>query len=191
MNTQKERKIYGGYNVELLTKKVFLSMNQVGQNIKNNLEKNISNKIEGKCTENGYIKPNSVRVLNYSSGLVNNEKVEFQTTFECNVCYPVEGMLMECYTKTITKAGVHAIVKDEDGNNPVTIFISRDHHFTNKTFSNIKENDKVIVSIIGIRFELNDPYICAIGKLVEKNGGENEYENKDVKPVITILSDNE
>jgi DNA-directed RNA polymerase subunit E'/Rpb7 len=161
----KQSNTQGIYSNELLTRKVFLKMDQVGQNIKQNLERSISYSIEGKCTRDGYIKPNSVRVNTYSAGIVNNENVEFQTVFECMVCHPVEDMVIDCKVKTLTKAGVHAEVIDKEGNIPVTIFIARDHHFTNKHFGTIEENNILTTKIIGIRFELNDPYICAIGTL--------------------------
>ena len=161
----KQSNTQGVYSNELLTRKVFLTMDQVGQNIKQNLERSISYSIEGKCTQDGYIKPNSVRVNTYSAGVVNNEKIEFQTVFECMVCHPVEDMVIDCKVKTLTKAGVHAEVIDNEGNIPVTIFIARDHHFTNKQFGTIEENNIITTKIIGIRFELNDPYICAIGTL--------------------------
>jgi DNA-directed RNA polymerase subunit E'/Rpb7 len=161
----KQSNTQGVYSNELLTRKVFLTMDQVGQNIKQNLERSISYSIEGKCTQDGYIKPNSVRVNTYSAGIVNNEKVEFQTVFECMVCHPVEDMVIDCKVKTLTKAGIHGEVIDNDGNMPVTIFIARDHHFTNKLFGTIEENSVITTKIVGIRFELNDPYICAIGTL--------------------------
>ena len=161
----KQSNTQGVYSNELLTRKVFLTMDQVGQNIKQNLERSISYSIEGKCTQDGYIKPNSVRVNTYSAGIINNEKVEFQTVFECMVCHPVEDMVMDCKVKTLTKAGIHGEVIDNEGNMPVTIFIARDHHFTNKQFGTIEENSVITTKIVGIRFELNDPYICAIGTL--------------------------
>ena len=161
----KQSNTQGVYSNELLTRKVFLTMDQVGQNIKQNLERSISYSIEGKCTQDGYIKPNSVRVNTYSAGIVNNEKVEFQTVFECMVCHPVEDMVIDCKVKTLTKAGIHGEVIDTEGNMPVTVFIARDHHFTNKQFGAVEENSVITTKIIGIRFELNDPYICAIGTL--------------------------
>ena len=169
MNKNNQKTTSNVYNLEMITTKVFLTIDQVGQNIKRNLERSISNNIEGKCIQEGYIKPNSVRVVSYSAGIVNNENVVFQTVFECMVCHPVEGLDIECIIKTITKAGIHAEVNDIDGNSPITIFIARDHHFNNKSFSNIKENDTIKATIIGIRFELNDPYICAIGTLFKNN----------------------
>jgi DNA-directed RNA polymerase subunit E'/Rpb7 len=160
-----EGKIYGVYIKSMLTMKVHLSMNEVGQNIKQNLAKAISQNTEGKCIPEGFIKPESVVIINYSSGLINNENIEFITMFECMVCHPVEGMLIECTTKTITKAGIHAEVMDDKGNKPITVFVARDHHYTNKHFASIKENEKIKIRVVGVRFELNDPYICVIGSL--------------------------
>jgi DNA-directed RNA polymerase subunit E'/Rpb7 len=181
--------IYGVYIKSMLTMKVSLSITEVGKNIKQNLEKTISSKTEGKCIAEGFIRRNSVKVISYSSGNINGDIIEFQTLFECMICHPVEGMLIECNTKTITKAGIHAEVTDKDGTVPVTIFIARDHHFNDKRFNNIKENMKVTIQVIGIRYELNDPYICVIGKLIEQQK-DNRYNNeKSKKPNIRIGGD--
>ena len=170
-----DRKIYGVYIQSLLTMKVILPITEVGKNMKENLEKIISKRNEGKCIAEGFIRPGSIKVIRYSSGVVNNKNVEFETVFECMICHPVEGMLIECDTKTITKAGIHSEVIDNTGAIPITVFIARDHHYNDKYFGEIKENMKIIVRVIGVRFELNDPYICVIGKLVDntkdKKGG--------------------
>ena len=163
---QAQQKIYSVYIPSMLSMKLALSITEIGKNIKQNLERMISKKTEGRCIAEGFIKPGSVKVVSYSSGTINNEMVEFQTAFECMVCYPVEGMLIECQSKTITKAGIHAEVIDTDGTIPITAFIARDHHFTDQYFATIKENAKITIRVIGVRFELNDPYICVIGKLV-------------------------
>jgi DNA-directed RNA polymerase subunit E'/Rpb7 len=169
MNKQADnKKIYGVFSPAILTHKVMLSITEVGKTVKQNLERDISYRVTGKCIAEGIVKPNSVRIINYSSGSVRGDRVEFQVMFECMVCHPVEGMLIECTAKTITKAGIHAEVVDEDGSVPVTVFIARDHHFTDKNFANVVENDKLVANVIGVRFELNDPYICVIAKLLEK-----------------------
>ena len=178
-----KRQIYGVYIRSALTMKVILSITEIGRNIKQNLEKSISRKTEGRCIVEGFIKPNSVKVVSYSSGVVNGDFIEFQTLFECMICHPVEGMLVECQTKTITKAGIHAEVVDSDGTIPLTVFIARDHHHTDNLFKSISENTKINVRVIGIRYELNDPYISVIGKLVEAN--ETDVEKK---PRLTIRS---
>jgi DNA-directed RNA polymerase subunit E'/Rpb7 len=162
-----EKKVYGVYIKSILTMKTALSINEIGKNIKHNLERTISKRMEGRCIAEGFIKPDSVRVTSYSAGNVNSDSIEFQTVFECMICHPVEGMQIECITKTITKAGIHAEVIDDTGVVPLTIFIARDHHFTDKYFGTIKEKTKITVRVIGVRYELNDPYICVIGKLIE------------------------
>jgi len=192
-----DSKIYGVYLQSVLTMKVIVPITSVGKNMKQNLEKIISKKTEGKCIAEGFIRPNSVKVIRYSSGNINNENIEFQTVFECMICHPVEGMLIECDTKTITKAGIHAEVTDENGTVPITVFVARDHHFTDRKFAEIKENMKIIVRVVGVRFELNDPYICVIGKYIDRKTDEKKGDRKrggdgDDEPVrLTIGGDDE
>jgi DNA-directed RNA polymerase subunit E'/Rpb7 len=195
MNTQystkgnDERKVHSVFIRSMLNQKVILSITEIGNNLKQNLEKKLIHKNEGKCITEGYIRPNSIKIIQFSSGLINNENIEFQTVFECMLCYPVEGMLIECNTRTITKAGIHAEVILEDGIVPITVFVARDHHNTSKYFASIKENMKILTKVIGVRFELNDPYICVISSLIDpdastSNRGGNRTENK---PKLQIL----
>jgi len=163
---QEDQKIYGVYIKSVLTKKVSLLITEIGGNIKQNLEKKISKNAEGRCIAEGFIQPGSIQVISYSAGLVNNENIEFQTIFECMICHPVEGMLIKCLTKTITKAGIHAEVIDQHGFVPITVFVARDHHFTDRHFAQLTEGQDIKVRVIGVRFELNDPYICVIGQLL-------------------------
>jgi DNA-directed RNA polymerase subunit E'/Rpb7 len=165
--SDEKRIIYDPYIQSVLSMKIILPITEVGGNIKQNLERMIVSKTEGKCIVEGFVRPDSVQILTYSSGKVNSGSVEFQTTFSCMVCHPVDGMLINCTANTITKAGIHAEVIDNKGNVPITVFIARDHHIFNDKFDKVTENAKLVVSIIGIRFELNDSNICVIGKLVE------------------------
>ena len=91
----------------------------------------------------------------------------FNVVFTCKICLPVEGMLIDCLAKNITKAGIRAETNEEIS--PVTIFIARDHHFSNELFSQVKENDEIRIRVIGQRFELFDKSISVIGELVKKS----------------------
>ena len=169
-NKTKTSDKYGVYIRSILQMKIALSIMEIGKNLTQNLEKLIRLKTEGKCIAEGFIRPNSVRVINYSSGLIKDDHVEFCTTYECMVCYPIKDMMVSCTVSEVTKAGIHAYVKDVDSDNvPITVFVARDHHSTSKYFNNIKENAIIDARIIGIRFELNDPSITTIASLVEKN----------------------
>tara|TARA_X000000950_G_scaffold285923_1_gene393237 strand:+ start:1102 stop:1656 length:555 start_codon:yes stop_codon:yes gene_type:complete len=167
MATQGDKKVFGVYIPSVLNSKVIMSINEIGRNIKQNLEKMIQFNTEGKCIPDGFIRPNSVKILSYSSGNVCNENVEFQVVYECMICHPVEGMIIDnCVVRTITKAGIHAEVVDDNGAVPITIFIARDHHFSDSKFSKIKVDDKIKVTVIGSRFELNDKYISVIANIM-------------------------
>lgn len=159
------------YHKSLLTKIIELPMNAVGDDIKIKLEEKIKYTIEGTCIAEGYVKPKSVKVLTYSSGKIyDGNKIHFEVVFECDICLPVEGMIIEATAVNITKAGIRAEIKqDEEVNSsPVVIFLARDHHYQQEYFSSIKENDKIKVKVIGIRFELKDKYISIIAQLIER-----------------------
>lgn len=160
---------YGVYIRSVLQMKIALVITEIGKNLTQNLENVIRLKTEGKCIAEGFIRPNSVRVLTYSSGAIKDDHVEFHTTYECMVCYPVKDMIVSCTVSEVTKAGIHAYVKDVDSDNvPITVFIARDHHSTSKYFNSIKEKATVDARIIGIRFELNDPSITTLAAIVEQ-----------------------
>lgn len=169
-NNERPRDIF--YKI-LSHHKVSLPITYIGQNLTNNLMKFIKNSVEGKCNQNGYIKPDSVKLIKYSSGLIKADNIIFDVVYECSVCNPVEGMVIEnAFVKDITKAGIRAELNDYD-KTPLIIFITRDHHYNNTYFSSIKEKDLIKIRIIGQRYELNDEFISVIGELVYKktNGG--------------------
>ena len=146
-NSNKGTKIYGVYIRSVLNQKVSLLITEIGQNVRQILEQKLIQENENKCIREGFIKPGSVNIIQYSSGLVNAEWIVFETVFECMVCHPVEGMLIECVVKTITKAGIHAEVIDGDAV-PVVVFVAKDHHNMNKYFNSVVENQRILVKVM-------------------------------------------
>ena len=190
-NTQQPRNEYSVYARNMISSKVHLKMSEVGDETKQNLEKKIVRRTDGKCIPEGFVRPDSVKIISYSSGVVKMNLIEFQVVFECLICNPTEGQIVECTTKTITKAGIHAEVMTDGKYIPMKIFLARDHNYSNRTFGNIKENDTISVRIIGKRFELNDPYIVAIASFVESNNNvgrdRRQPPPQQMKPRITVL----
>jgi len=163
---KKEIKYSGIYSRSLITRSVVLPIVTIGKNIKETIEKCIAVNFEGKCIVEGFVKPNSSKIITYSSGVVQGTNIKFEVVFECQICCPVEGMLIPCIAKNITKAGIRA-ESDEELPSPIVVFIMRDHHYMSKYFSSINENDKIMVRVIGQRFELNDKYVSIIGEAVD------------------------
>ena len=150
----------------VITRKIHLPFTSIGENIKENIEEFLSLQIEGKCIDEGYIRPNSIKIVSYSAGVVIGNNVIFDILFECLVCRPVEGMRFRAIVKNVTKAGIRAEINETKS--PVVVFIARDHHYKSKEFTMLKEGDDINVRVIGIRYELNDEYISIIGELVAK-----------------------
>jgi DNA-directed RNA polymerase subunit E'/Rpb7 len=166
-NKRKENRIQSIYSRCLITRNIVLPITAIGKNIRETIEENIKFKFEGKCLVEGYIKPNSSNIITHSSGLViRGNLISFEVVFECEVCFPVEGMIISCVAKNITKAGIRA-ESATDVPSPVVVFIAKDHHYTNNYFSEIKEGDNINVKVIGQRFELNDKYISIIGEVIK------------------------
>ena len=159
--------VIGIYFPSMLSRRVTIPMKNVGESVANVIENIIKAKYEGKCIQEGFIKPESSKILTYSSGELTAANVVFEVVFECLICCPVEGMHISCVAKNITKAGIRAEVDSGTESSPVIIFIARDHHYKNKSFSKIKENDNIRIRVIGQRFELNDPNISILGELID------------------------
>ena len=165
---RRDTKLETIYSRGLITRKIVLPINSIGKNIREVIEQNIQTTFEGKCIAEGYIKPESSKIVTYSSGVVDRGNyVSFEVVFECDVCFPVEGMLIQCVAKNITKAGIRAESANEFPS-PIIVFIAKDHHYNVANFADIKEGDKITARVIGQRFELNDKFISIIGELVKE-----------------------
>ena len=172
----------GIYTQSVITRRITLGIENVGRSLKENLEKIVASDIEGKCIVEGFIKPNSTRLLTYNSGVIKNGRIVFEVVFECLSCCPVEGMLIDCIAKNITKAGIRAEL--DDSVSPVVIFIARDHNHLSDYFNSITENDNIKVRVIGQRFELNDKYVSVIAEIVEQK--EVMPQKRKTKPRLII-----
>ena len=183
---KKEIKYSGIYSRSLITRSVVLPIVTIGKNIKETIEKCIAINFEGKCIVEGFVKPSSSKIITYSSGVVQGTNIKFEVVFECQICCPVEGMLIPCVAKNITKAGIRA-ESDEEVPTPIVVFIMRDHHYMSKYFSSINENDKIMVRVIGQRFELNDKYVSIIGEAVDPK---KDYQSGPRKTGVKKISNN-
>ena len=189
-HTQQKKKRDGKsqsvYSRCLLTRKIVLPITTIGKNLKETLEENIQFSFEGKCVVEGYVKPNSTKIITYSSGTIERGNlVSFEVVFECDVCFPVEGMNILCVAKNITKAGIRA-VSANDVPSPVIVFLAKDHHYTSSQFNEIQEGDKITVRVIGQRFELNDKYISIIGELVKEKDFTQQKPKQSSKPKLVF-----
>ena len=180
-----DAKLSSIYSRCLITRNIVLPITSIGTNIREILNKKINDNYEGKCLVEGFIEKNSTKIVSHSSGLIQRgTNITFVVVFECNVCFPVEGTLISCVAKNITKAGIRAESSDEIPS-PIVVFIARDHHYNSESFNEIKEGDKFTARVIGQRFELNDKYISIIAELkVERKIERKSIGSKKAKGIV-------
>ena len=138
--SKKKKRNFDIYKNSLINQQVYISIMNVNKNIKETLRNTIASNIEGKCISEGYVKPDSVQIITYSSGVIKGSDILFEVVLECKVCCPVEGMHIICVAKNITKAGIRAELNEE--NSPVVIFIARDHNYFLKLFHQYRKMKK-------------------------------------------------
>jgi DNA-directed RNA polymerase subunit E'/Rpb7 len=172
------------YSKTVLTTKVVIPFILVGSNVETTIKNTISAKMEGKCIVEGYVKPDSIRIIKFSSGTLTSKYVEFEVVFECSICCPVEGMQINCYAKNITQAGIRAFTSLDEKKSPVIIYVSRDHHSSNSYFNSVNEKDFIRVRVIGQRFELNDKQVSIIGELMPKGSSSAGAEHHAKKKIV-------
>jgi len=143
------------------------------KNVAEILNRELSNKLEGKCSVEGYICPSSIKIIQHSCGRLHGGNIIFDVDIECLVCLPNEHTKIACVAKTITQAGIRAVAKGlQPGSvSPIEVFISRDMNMNIKNaaeiFLSVKEGDMLVVEIIGRRFVLNDTHVTIIAILQE------------------------
>ena len=177
----RQHEIKGVYSPCQITKNIVLPITAIGKNLLETLENTITKMVGGKCIVEGYVKPGSIRVITFSSGIVKGENIVFDVVFNCEVWYPVSGMKLNCIAKNITKAGIRAESVDEQPS-PFILFVARDHFYASEYFNSIEENDKFVARILAQRFELNDKYISIIAELVPPF----RETKKETKPMLVF-----
>jgi DNA-directed RNA polymerase subunit E'/Rpb7 len=154
----------------LLSHRVILKPTEITASIKDVLVNKIKKAVEKKCIKDGYVLPDSVVLEEYSFPKIDRGHIIYYTMYSCKICYPVEGMILECTCDVKSRAGIHAMYEYITENNeiiqPIEIFVYRDHNLEDSTFNRIKEKDKIKICIIGTRIELGSPTISVIAKLV-------------------------
>ena len=161
------------YIKNIITKNLSIPVKYVGANIKQVLEDILKKDFEGKCCIDGYVKKGSSKIITYSCGNIYGNVAIFTIVFEYLVCNPPNGMRISCIVNNITNAGIMANANNTDVS-PINVFIARDHHYNIPYFSQLKNDDVVMVRVIGQRFELNDSAVFIIAELEEQleRGGE-------------------
>jgi hypothetical protein len=152
------------WDVELvITELDNIPVHRFYENMKRYLETKLNTQYGGSCTVEGYIKPNSIKIVSVSTGTVNNFNVRYSVVVECMISCPSEGMVIPCMAQTITNGGIKAVVSEYPNDSPMVIFIAKE--LSPMAAPSISENDVFMAKIVGVHFELGDKYVSVIAKI--------------------------
>ena len=179
------------YNTHKLVQKISINMDELHsvQNIEDILYIKLRN-LENKCCELGYIKENSIKIKNISSGFLNPTIfvpfIEYKVNCDVDIFKPNVNDIYLVDVLSINKIGIMCYIKYTYGNKtfiPMKIIISKHTQDVN-IIKNIKKGDKIYVKILGFKFSKNSNNIDSIANILS----EEEIQNiKKLKLIINEL----
>lgn len=153
------------YVQSILSVGLSVSFHQAGKNMDAYFLAYASEHLEGKCWKEGFVRPSSTKVFSYTAGLLNGTMIDYQVLYLVDVCFPYEGMEVECLVKHVNKIGICATVREKQ--NPMVLYVTREHN-PDVLMEDYKPGQKIKVKVLGHRFEQGDPSIVVLGELVVK-----------------------
>ena len=155
------------YRAATIRYKLRMPFSEIGdfQTLNEDLTRRVSAQITGKCIPEGFVKPHSCTLRSHSVGAFSAGNITFNLEVGCMLCLPHEGDVIQCVAKTVTQAGIRAHACMDPS--PVVIYISREMQESSpesRTIDSVKPGDRLLVKVIGKRFELNDRHVSIMGE---------------------------
>lgn len=168
-----------------LSKKVHIYSKFLQKNIQTSILAQLKMNLEGRCSSEGFIQPNSIVIVNYSLGRANYIKggVDYEVEFQADICLPHNGQIFKAPVTVKSKIGIHAETP------PIKVLIPRDLHIGNEQFEDIKVGDTIEFEVMGNTFKQQDKDIVVLGKLVSNTKEEPEEITEKVVEISTQPSD--
>lgn len=148
------------------------------------LEQKLQAKLEGRCSRNGFVLPNSIKILSRSMGMVEKGRftgnVLFHVQAEGQVLNPPDGLVVVGEVIRKNKMGIYVNYQDA-----IRIIVPRDLNIGNDEFENVEVGQSVKVEIKKSRFQVNDEYILSVG-LFKGAEGEGVAAAATAKPAMEV-----
>jgi len=176
--------------------------NRISGDIQKSVLKVLKPSKEGICSNHGYIKKDSIRIVKISCGQVEAASfhgyVNYLVKYSALVCNPVKGNIVEAIVVNINNFGIlcSSFIEDSETDEKISILeiIIPKHSLSIQSDidlqNSVKINDSVKVEIVGKKYQLFNKKISIIGKIV--NFGFNVGNQSDVNgPVGKTVDDDD
>ena len=167
-------------SVAFFEKKVSLSakhLNKIGKGstITNMIQTKLRETLENRCSEHGFVIPDSVEIISRSMGYFEPGRFTGDALYHVKakgrVYYPVDGTVLQGKVLRKNKMGLYVTYEKA-----LRIQIPRDLHLGNEEFESVNIGDTVEVELKKSLFQVNDPYILVNGLFKKKISNETEGE---------------
>lgn len=178
-----------GYNIFapiILYDNIKIHSNQLTSNIDNLLLSKLNAKYSGKCHKYGFIKNNSIKILEIMKGQIEAFSFQgfiiYQIKFTADICKLPNSL--NIIGKVINKNDFALLCNfsyfDETSNDNITLieiiipFSTSEKISSLINLTTINIDDKVQIEIIGNKFSIGDTKISALGRIIKKVNNESE-----------------
>ena len=160
---------------QVLNTNLTLYPHELRKNIDDVIYQKLKKKVEGVCSEDGYVIKDSVEIMNRQVGRIqtknNQSQIQYPIHYRAKVISPNKGDVIEVFVNNINKMGVVGYIQiDGEGdseNSPMIIIIPREYFETsNYNIHDIHIHQKLSVTIIDSRIKFNSDKIQAVGSPV-------------------------
>ncbi len=120
-------------------------------NLNDIIQQTLKQKVEGRCISDGYIKPDSVKILSRNLGCMENHdfsgSITYTLKYKADICCPKEGQIIECIVDTHDETNSVCYVGDAE-TSPVEIYLFREHYLGNAEYAALKKGKKIMVKVL-------------------------------------------
>jgi DNA-directed RNA polymerase subunit E'/Rpb7 len=131
----------------------------------------LKSKLENKCSQNGFVIPNSLELISRSMGQLENGRytgnIVFHVQAKGRVYNPANGTRVKGTILKQNKMGLYIIY-----DNAIRILVPRDLHIGNEEFDNLRVGDIIEVEIRKSRFQIQDKFILSVGVFIERTSAD-------------------
>lgn len=182
------------FRSEIIERRVVVSPDEIRRNVADGdvdksllidriLLKKIKNKLGDRCIEKGFVRSDSLEIVERSIGRIYAEHLNGDIVYDlrlcADICNPIKGEEVKGRVTNSNKMGL--LVKS----GPLNIVLARQHHVNRKCFRKINVGDEIPVSVVGSRFTFGDREISVIGYLGDVSDFIDEEDVSDEETTTT------
>lgn len=171
---------------------------EIQTSIKNILEEKLRLKYEGFCNANGYVRKGSIKLIAKSMGVAESGRFTGNFLYDCkisaDVYYPIANSLVDVRILKKNAMGAYAVLSAgaDDIDEAMQVNIPRDLHPRSAEFEAIEPNQIVKIRILRSRFQINDRFIMAVGRLHDYEVANGiEVEDSDISDTDSEVSESD